>query len=77
MTQLIKTSNSGTISQYFTYCCNNIMYTPIHSTSYAARIRDATFVQRLAVHTSYVTLIYNSTNGTVRFFRPTIVIYYI
>ena len=31
MTQVFKTANSGTISQYFTCYCNNIMAMPIHA----------------------------------------------
>ena len=81
MTQLIKTSNSGTISQY---CMSIIVvtiyiyiYTPIHSTSYAARIRGVTFEQQLTVHTSYATPVYNGTNGPIRFCRPTNIILYL
>ena len=74
-TQLFKTSNSETISQYFTCCCfKNIIARPVHSISYATRIRNATFVHQLTVHTSYVTLVYNGTNTPIRFYRLTNVI---
>ena len=69
MTQLYKTSNSRTISQYFTSYCNNIIAIgPFMLT----RIRNVASVKRLTVHTLYLTLTYNGSN--IRFRRPTDVI---
>ena len=68
MTQLFKTSNFGTISPYFTCCsCNNIIAMPVHCISCATRTRNVTFVQRLTVHISSVTLVYNGTIRPIRF----------
>ena len=61
MTQLFKTMNSRTISQYFTCYCNNVISMPIRY-SCVTRIRNVTFVKRLSVHTSYLTLVYDTTN---------------
>ena len=71
MTQLFKTANFGTISQYFTCYCYDIIAICLYS--WATRIRNVTFVQQLTVHTSYLTLAYNSTN--IRLCWQTNVIY--
>ena len=57
MTQLFKTENSGTISQYVTCYCNSIITMPIHE-------RQG-FVQRLTVQISCLTLTYNGSNNTL------------